>query len=207
VPNHKKKEPRKIPQQSRSKATVEVMLTAAARVLIQDGYEKASVNKIADVAGVSIGSLYQYFPSKEALVAAVIQRQSEQMIQVFEGSVLQYAHLPVAESVRGCISCALKAHSVQPELRKVLVEQVPRTGIFFRVDEFEERLELMLRGYLEYHRAEIRPTNIELAVRLLLHAVQAMAYAVMLDDPDRLAHPEVVDEITTMVERYILRGV
>jgi AcrR family transcriptional regulator len=200
----KKSEPRKVPRQSRSKATVDVLLTAAARVLVADGYEGANVNRIAEVAGVSVGSLYQYFPSKEALVAAVIKRQSEQMIAVFMGHVMAYAHLPPAESIRGCIECALRAHTVDPVLRKVLVEQVPRLGIFFQVDEFEEHLAIMLRGYLEFHRDEVRPRDHALAVRLLVNAVQGMAYAVMLDDPAKLGAPEVVDEVTLMVERYLL---
>jgi AcrR family transcriptional regulator len=64
--------PRKSASQERSRLTVEALLEATARVLMKDGYDRASTNKIAAVAGVSIGSLYQYFPSKEALVAAVI---------------------------------------------------------------------------------------------------------------------------------------
>jgi len=63
--------PRKIASQERSRATVDALVEATARILIKEGYDRASTNKIAAVAGVSIGSLYQYFPSKEALVAAV----------------------------------------------------------------------------------------------------------------------------------------
>ena len=57
-------------------------MEATARILIKEGYDQASTNKIAAVAGVSIGSLYQYFPSKEALVAAVIERHTQELSQV-----------------------------------------------------------------------------------------------------------------------------
>src|SRR5258708_22186871 len=63
--------PRKSASQERSRLTVDALLEATTRVLIKEGYDRASTNRIAEVAGVSIGSLYQYFPSKEALVAAV----------------------------------------------------------------------------------------------------------------------------------------
>src|SRR6202451_4373701 len=66
------KNPRKPATQARSRQTVDALLEATARVLIKEGYDKTSTNKIAAVAGVSIGSLYQYFPTKEALGAAVL---------------------------------------------------------------------------------------------------------------------------------------
>ncbi|MBE9008662.1 helix-turn-helix transcriptional regulator [Pseudanabaenaceae cyanobacterium LEGE 13415] len=61
---------RKLPQQGRSKLTVDAILTATAHILIEDGYDKASTNRIAERAGISIGSLYQYFPNKESLMVA-----------------------------------------------------------------------------------------------------------------------------------------
>src|SRR5437899_6576406 len=64
--------PRKNASQDRSGATVDALVEATARILVREGFEKASTNRIAEIAGVSVGSLYQYFPSKEALVAAVI---------------------------------------------------------------------------------------------------------------------------------------
>ena len=63
--------PRKSASQERSRLTVQAILDATARILVREGFDKASTNRIAEVAGVSIGSLYQYFPSKEAIVAAL----------------------------------------------------------------------------------------------------------------------------------------
>ena len=69
--------PRKYASQDRSRATVDALVEATARILIREGFDKASTNRIAEVAGVSVGSLYQYFPSKEALVAALIDRHNQ----------------------------------------------------------------------------------------------------------------------------------
>ena len=66
--------PRKRPTQERSREMVETILEATARVLVKDGFERTTTNRVAEAAGVSVGSLYQYFPSKEALVATLVER-------------------------------------------------------------------------------------------------------------------------------------
>src|ERR1044072_3117584 len=73
--------PRKEASQERSRPTVEALVDATARILVREGFDKASTNRIAEVAGVSVGSLYQYFPGKEALVAAVIERHQQEIMQ------------------------------------------------------------------------------------------------------------------------------
>src|SRR5215467_14516170 len=89
--------PRRLASQQRSRLTVEALLEATARILVKDGYDCASTNRIAHVAGVSIGSLYQYFPSKEALVAAVIDRQTQETMQLARDALIKVAMQPVEE--------------------------------------------------------------------------------------------------------------
>src|SRR5512139_1325445 len=69
--------PRKTPAQTRSRALVSAVLEAGSRILIQRGFEGFQMSAVARRAGVSVGSLYQYFPNKEALVAALIEQRSE----------------------------------------------------------------------------------------------------------------------------------
>ena len=71
--------PRKRPRQERSRATVETVLEATARVLVKHGFDGLTTNLVAETAGVSIGSLYQYFPNKAALVGALIEKHIEEM--------------------------------------------------------------------------------------------------------------------------------
>jgi AcrR family transcriptional regulator len=75
--------PRKVASQERARATVHALVDATARILVKEGFDKASTNRIAEVAGVSVGSLYQYYPGKEALVAAVIDRHNRETYALF----------------------------------------------------------------------------------------------------------------------------
>src|ERR1700744_2897510 len=92
--------PRKFASQQRSRATVDALVAATARILVREGFDKASTNRIAEVAGVSVGSLYQYFPSKEALVAAVIERHQREIRQTVRGELAVALALPVEAAVR-----------------------------------------------------------------------------------------------------------
>ena len=124
------KTPRKIASQKRSRATVDALIEATARILIKDGFARASTNRIAAAAGVSIGSLYQYFPSKEALVAAVIERHAQELSQVGRDTFLKVASRPIEIAIRELVAAGINAHRVDPKLHRVLDEEVPRTGRF-----------------------------------------------------------------------------
>src|SRR6478752_505802 len=96
--------PRKNASQERSRATVDALVEATARILIREGFDKASTNRIAAVAGVSVGSLYQYFPGKEALVAAVIDRHNRQVMQAVQGELARALDLPLDVAVRKLVA-------------------------------------------------------------------------------------------------------
>jgi len=77
---------RKVPVQERSRRTVEAILQAASQVLVRCGYESATTGAIAERAGVSIGTLYQYFPNKESLVASVIEGHFKEVLAIVESA-------------------------------------------------------------------------------------------------------------------------
>ena len=102
--------PRKKPVQDRSKAMVQALLDATARILVQDGYDTLSTNKVAHAAGVSVGSLYQYYPSKEALVRAVLERwgteTTAQMVELRGALVDASLDVAVATMVHATLESA-----------------------------------------------------------------------------------------------------
>jgi len=151
--------PRKSASQERSRLTVDALLEATARILIREGFDKASTNRIAEVAGVSVGSLYQYFPGKEALVAALIDRHNQEIMRLVKGELAEAMNLPLEQAVRKLIMVAVKAHRIDPRLHRVLAEQIPRVGRLEKVETFNRENYTIFRTYLESRRKEIRAAD------------------------------------------------
>jgi AcrR family transcriptional regulator len=198
--------PRKLASQERSYATVDALLEATTRILLKEGYDRASTNRIAEVAGVSIGSLYQYFPSKEALVAAVIDRHTQEVAEVTRKAMVKAAALPIEGAAREFVSVAIDGHRVNPKLHAVLSEQIPRVG---RLENIEANVcegYALVRGYLEVHREEIDVADLDLAAFVLVTVVEALTHAAVLRRPDILSDEKAgrfVDDVTRLVVRYL----
>ena len=200
--------PRKIAAQGRSRATVDALIEATARILIKEGYDRASTNKIAAMAGVSIGSLYQYFPSKEALMAAVIERHTQDLSQVARDAFVKVAELPIEIAARELVKAGIDGHRVNPKLHRVLDEQVPRTGQLERVDAVVQNACMSFRDYLEAHRDEIDVADLDLAAFILVTTLEALTHSAVLHRPDLVADERVgafVEEATRLVLRYLRR--
>jgi AcrR family transcriptional regulator len=193
-----------MPKQQRSKETVDVILAATARVLVRDGFDRASTNRIADAAGVSIGSLYQYFPSKEALVAALVERHIEHMSEALEAKMVSLAEAPLPHTVRCMVELMLDAHAIEPELHRVLNEQVPRVGRLHRVHEVEARMQRLARAYFEARREEMRPgLDLDTAAFVVVQTIEALTHGAMIHAETAPARDALVEEVTTLVLRYL----
>jgi AcrR family transcriptional regulator len=184
---------------------VEAILSATARILVKEGYDHASTNKIAELAGVSIGSLYQYFPNKEAIVAALLDRHMNDMTQLLIRAAQESVGWPLERAARHIIEAMIDAHRVDPELHKVFVEQLPRFGRLDRVHQIEEDGLALVKQYLELHRDAIGVRDLEMAAFVVVHAVESLTHAAVVLHPDLLESDRLIDETTAMVVRY-LRG-
>ncbi len=206
VPRRALVNPRKIATQDRAKATVDALLGATAHVLVKEGYDRASTNKIADAAGVSIGSLYQYFPSKEALVAAVIERHSGEMMETIQTSLVRVAGLPIAEAARELVQVMIDAHRIEPKLHRVLHEQIPRIGSLEMIEEFGDRAIGLVRAYLDAHRDEIAVADREMAAFVVVTAVEALTHVAVTRRPDLLDDKRFGDEVARLIVSYLAGG-
>jgi AcrR family transcriptional regulator len=195
--------PRKRPRQQRSKDTVDTILAATTRVLKQVGFDGLTTNAVAERAGVSIGSLYQYFPNKEALVLALIDRHSEEMNAAILKELARVAQLPIAEAVRAVIELTIRAHAIDPQLHRVLTEQVPRIGKLARLRELDNISHRMVAGMLATRRAELAVEDLELAAFVLVSAIESIVHRAALLYPEMLRDPGLVDEATRLVTRYL----
>jgi AcrR family transcriptional regulator len=198
--------PRKEASQERSRATVNALLDATARILVKEGFDKASTNHVAEVAGVSIGSLYQYFPSKEALVAAVIERHNQKIMRTVRGELADIAAQPLAQGVRKLIVVAVKAHRVDAKLHRVLAEQIPRVGPLEKVEAFNSANFTLFRDYLESRRDEIAALDLGLASFVCVTSIEALTHNAVLHHAKTLsdeAMDALVDEATRLIVGYL----
>lgn len=198
--------PRKNASQARSRATVDALVEATARILVREGFEKTSTNRIAEVAGVSVGSLYQYFPGKEALVAAVIDRHNDEIMKIVRTAFAEVADMPVEKAVRRLVAVAIEAHHIDPELHRVLAEQIPRSGRLAEVEAFDHEVHALVRAYFESRRKEMRKIDLEMATFICVSTIEAVAHNTVLHQAAMLTEKTVktlVDETTRMVVGYL----
>ncbi|MFI1462157.1 TetR/AcrR family transcriptional regulator [Nocardia carnea] len=193
---------RRTPRQQRSREMVERIIDAGQAVLIAHGYEGASTNRIAAAARISPGSLYQYFPNKDAVIGAAIDRYNSEVSGRVRAQVLQCMTEPPEIALRQSVSALLDALGDKPELLRAVVEQTPRLSVGHTVVNFEDqiaeltRAALTLRGY--------RPpqdTNIAAAAWMLVRTVEHLTVRYILDRPD-IPRDAFLTNLTRMVLNY-----
>ncbi len=200
--------PRKSAIQERSRSTVDALVEATARILVKEGFDKASTNRIAEVAGVSVGSLYQYFPGKEALVAAVAERHQRKIMQTVRGELAGVMVQPLAKAMRTLVAIAVNAHRVDPRLHRVLAEEIPRVGKLEKLETFNRENYILFKTYLESHRDELRVDDLELASFVCVTSIEALTHNAVLHYSGMLADDAMnalIDEGARLVTGY-LRG-
>jgi AcrR family transcriptional regulator len=198
--------PRKAASQERSRATVDALVEATARILVKEGFDKTTTNRIAEVAGVSVGSLYQYFPCKESLVAAVIERHQQQLLQTVRGELADIMAMPVEDAMRTLVAVAVKAHRIDPRLHRALAEQIPRVGKLQDVESFARENFALFRSYLEGHRDELRVDDLELAAFVCVTTIEALTHNAVLHYPKTPAGEAMqalIDEGARLVSGYL----
>ena len=121
--------PRRAPVQRRSRDTVATILDAAARVFATHGYARGTTNRIAERAGVSIGSLYEYFPSKDAILAALAEAHVADIRAMLRDAVggLTGGRADLETTVRAVVEVTVKLHAAAPTLHRVFYEESPRS--------------------------------------------------------------------------------
>ncbi len=139
------------------------------------------------MAGVSVGSLYQYYPSKEALVAAVIDRHNQEIMRVVRGALAEVASQPIEKAVRRLVNVAIEAHRIDPKLHRVLAEQIPRTGRLENVESFNRETYALFRAYLEGHSDELRFIDLDLAAFVCVTSIEALAHTAVVHRSEKMS--------------------
>lgn len=198
--------PRKSPRQARSRAMVETILDATARILVKKGFADTTTNGVAEQAGISVGSLYQYFPSREALVAAVAQRHSERLKGSLETTLTQGAQRSLRAALDELMQAVGSAHAVDPALNRVLAEELPRLGTLDWKTESGRRGMALVQAFLDLHRDEVREGIDDATASFLITTlVEAALNAACRMGKEAPGSSALLQEMTDMIHRYIAK--
>jgi AcrR family transcriptional regulator len=198
-------DPRKTPVQDRSRATIECILTAAAQVFEEVGYAAGTTNRIADRAGVSVGTIYQYFPNKDALAVLLLERHIQQGTHMFE-ELLDRARgqrLDLRGTLRMFVEGMLELHAAGPRLQHLLLEEAPRPprleAELLRAEASAvQAIAKLLRSHADVPRRRLEP-----AAYVTVHAVEDLTNRFVAHPPSGVSRRQFATELVTMLEAYL----
>jgi AcrR family transcriptional regulator len=196
--------PRKTPRQARAQATHDAIVEAAAQLLAGRGLVGFNTNAVAERAGVSIGSLYQYFANKDALMAALIRRQQTRQAETLSIAVAQGPAATLEGTVRQLVRAAMQHHRDDALLATAIDHEEARLPMQAELDANLYDGGRMLGGLLAAHAGETRAVDPETAARTLPALVRAAVDAWANLTPPRLDLAE--DEAVRAVLGYLKVG-
>jgi AcrR family transcriptional regulator len=198
-------DPRKRPRQERARATVAAILAAAAETFAERGYAGTTTNRIARRAGVSIGSLYQYFPNKDALLAGLMEQHREQIHSVVEESTRDFEdqRIPIREALRSMLGSLVELHEADPELARA----IDNTAFHLHhavgehrgeEHEYARWMEQVLR-----QRADVRQANARVMAHVVVRATEALTRWLVHEAPGDLDKATAVEEVVLLLDGYV----
>ena len=179
--------PRKQPSQRRSRETVAVILEAAARVLEKDGLTGFNTNAVAERAGVSIGSIYQYFPNKDALTLALIAKFEQEMLETVRKAAEEARGRGLRTALNLWVRALLEAHGQRAELNRLLEAEEGRLRRNPADHQSKRALLKILRSLLVENRAGLSLAIRSSVVEDLITIARAMSDAALLGGTPRVA--------------------
>jgi AcrR family transcriptional regulator len=202
---------RKQPRQARALVTVEAILTAAAQVFQRLGYAAGTTDRIAERAGVSVGSLYQYFPNKDAILVALAERHIDAGFEQLRSLMAEVRSAPgdLQTVLRRFVEAMVALHAGEPRLHRVLFEEAPLpAGLRRGLERREQAFAGEIRGLLETLPG-VCVRDPALAAHLLVQTVEGLVHGFVLHPPPEVDADAFVDEVVHMLHSYLtdtLRG-
>jgi AcrR family transcriptional regulator len=184
---------------------VERIIGATTRVLAEHGYDGASTNRIAAEAGISSGSLYQYFPNKDAIVVAVLDRFADDLADRIGAQLKATMTEPWQAGGRALLDVQIELFEEHADLLRIIVEQVPRLGSVDKLDALRRRMSDLVRMYLILNRKQFRADlDIETAVWIIAEVTGLLSVRYVLERPP-IPRERIAEQLTALITRYIGR--
>ncbi|WP_319433918.1 TetR/AcrR family transcriptional regulator [Mycobacterium sp. RTGN5] len=195
---------RKQPKQRRAAETRQRILDAAAQVFAEYGYAAGTTNRIAERAEVSIGSLYQYFPNKDAVLRALMQAHADAGARLIAERTLTGLPANLDDALRVFVRATIDNHRDNPRLHRVLFEEAPRAPNFLaHIHELERQAVEGTAALLEAHPSV--PSSSRLTAHVVVTTIESLVHRLVTTElPVDL--DELEDEIVVLLGRYLRRS-
>jgi AcrR family transcriptional regulator len=205
--------PRKTPRQTRAVETRARILDAAREVFAAHGYAAGTTNRIADAAGLSVGSLYQYFPNKDAILVELVHVHVEDGTRAVLAAAAQATPDGTATGaarleplVHDVVAAMVGVHAGDRALHRVLFEESPRPpSLLAELHRTEERVVDTVTGMLDDafpDGAAPDGAGHELPARIVVATIESLVHRLVATDRP-LGEARVTDEITRLVAAYL----
>lgn len=195
--------PRRIPKQRRSLEIVAAILEAA-RQLLREAPDAVTTTAIAERAGVSVGSLYRYFPNKEAVLSALYDRDAGEEARSLAGEPRWLSDdAPLRETLEQLVDYQIERHRRLRDLGGEFYRDRHRDFSLARRLGARE-VESRIRGFLERHAAELRVRDLDQAAFLIARGLSGLVRAALDERPEKLDEPAFRDELVDLLARYAL---
>jgi AcrR family transcriptional regulator len=190
---------RRQPTQERAQATVEAMLDAVVRLLKRGGTSAITTNRIAETAGVSIGSVYQYFPNKHAIFIALHERHIREVDSVIHRTISENAGEPLDLLIASLVDAMIEIHAADPELSTLLDSEVPHHADGAR--EFSSRLHSsFLKALTPHARSLGGASKLDIRAFVLGNMLDAFGHSLVLRRPPGLSLRSAKFEVCRAIE-------
>src|ERR1700689_3550935 len=201
-PNLTRRATRRAPVQERAQVTVEAMLDATIKLLKREGASSITTNRIAETAGLSIGSLYQYFPNKRAIFLALHERHIGQVDRVMQRRMVESAEATLEGLISSLIDGMMEAHAADPELSDLLWAEVPHHGQ--GTSDFSVRLHGAFRRALASHARELGArTDLDMRAFFVSNMVEAFGHAIVFRRPPGSSLSRAKAEVLRAILAYL----
>ena len=190
---------RRQPKQLRSRLMVEAIVEAARQVFSDVGFEAASTNHIAERAGVSIGSLYQYFPNKDTLILEVQRAHHEEVLEAMKSAMDYAGSLPLKDAIRTIVSANLDIHLRTPKLHASFEEWIPAETKLVDRSGFLEDLADAVANFLDKRPDLNMGDQLQPAVFILMNMVRSIMHASVRDEQASSRRDQIVDHLAESI--------
>lgn len=199
-------EPKKQPTQARSRATFQAILDATARILSREGYAALNTNRIASLAGVGIASLYEYFPGKEAIVAALAERELEGLVNRVAADLPVTLEKGGRDGIHHLFAVTVGQVAEQAGLYRVLLREIPFVPMLPAVQELQQQAFSYARAATGRMRESLQLPRFEQDVWLLWQMIYNTALEIGFADVDDAQRDELVEEFVRLVSRMLFEA-